>query len=388
MKYIYFDCSSGASGDMILAALLSLGVPLKKFKEAIKGLKLPVEIRVSSSKSLGFRGTAVKVITAGSSPVRNFKEVSRIIKQSKFKPAVKEKAIKVFLKLFQAESRVHGTSFDCTHLHEATADDALVDIAGSCWLLDELEANQVYFSPVNLGSGFIKTNHGLLPVPAPAVAELMIGYPVYSTGDQTELLTPTGAAILTALGKCWPEKPQLVYDRLSYGLGHKKLELMPNVLRAFYGEMDSLKLAPAVFQIEATIDDASPQLLGHFMNKALDLGALESYLTPAVMKKNRLGSKLTVLVEADKIEKLIEAIFRETTTIGVRYFPVARRVLRRETTEIRLGSQKIRIKQAFLGKEIINIQPEYEDCRRAAEALNMSLKEVIHLSLKKFKKRG
>jgi len=387
MNYVYFDCFSGASGDMILASLLSLGVPAEQFQAAVKGLKLPVEIKITRGKSMGLAGTRVQVRTSVDSPARNFDQVSKVIKQSKFEPQIKEKAISIFRRLFQAESRVHGTGFARTHLHEAAADDALVDITGSCWLLTKLEVDRVYFSPVNLGSGSIKTSHGLLPVPAPAVAELMKGYAVYSSGEQTELLTPTGAAILTTLGECWPEKPQLVYNRLGYGLGQKKLESQPNILRAFYGQSDLLELPPAVFQIEATLDDASPQLLGHFMNKTLDLGALESYLTPVVMKKNRLGTKLTILAEADKMEGLIEAVFKETTTIGLRYFPVARRVLRREITEIRLGSQKIRIKLAFLGRERVNIQPEYEDCRRAAEALKLPLKKVISLSLEKFKER-
>jgi uncharacterized protein (TIGR00299 family) protein len=388
MKYVYFDCSSGASGDMILASLLSLGIPVEEFQQAMQRLKLPVEIKVSKGKSQGLIGTRVEVLTSGQSSPRNFEEVMRVISRSRLEAEVKDKASQIFRRLFQAESRVHGTGFARTHLHEAAADDALVDITGSCWLLQQLEVDRVYFSPVNLGSGFIKTSHGLLPVPAPAVAELMKGFPVYSSGEQTELLTPTGAAILTTLGECWTEWPQLTYDQVGHGLGQKKLQLQPNVLRSFYGELNSSKLPATVFQLEATIDDSSPQVLGHFLDKALNSGALETYLTPVVMKKSRLGTKLTVLVEADKIETLIEAVFRETTTIGLRYFPVARRTLQRTITEVRLGSHRIRIKEAFLGKERINIQPEYEDCRRAAEALNLPLKKVILLSLEKFKKRG
>ena len=388
MKYVYFDCSSGASGDMILASLLSLGVPVEEFQQAIQGLKLPVEIKVSRGKSHGLAGTRVEVITSGQSSPRNFEQVSKVINRSRLEAELKAKAIQIFRRLFQAESRVHGTGFARTHLHEAAADDALVDITGSCWLLQQLEVDRVYFSPVNLGRGSIKTSHGLLPVPAPAVAELMKGYPVYSSDEQTELLTPTGAAILTTLGECWTEWPQLIYDRVGHGLGQKELQWQPNVLRSFYGELKSSKLPATVFQIEATIDDSSPQVLGHFLDKALNSGALETYLTPVVMKKSRPGTKLTVLVEADKIETLIEAIFRETTTIGLRYFPVARRTLQRTITEVRLGSHRIRIKEAFLGEERINIQPEYEDCRRAAEALNLPLKKVILLSLEKIIKRG
>jgi len=388
MKYIYFDCSSGASGDMILASLLSLGIPVEEFQQAMQRLKLPVEIKVSRGKAQGLVGTRVEVITSGQSSPRNFEEVRKVINRSRLEAEIKTKATQIFRRLFQAESRVHGTGFVRTHLHEAAADDALVDITGSCWLLQRLEVDRVYFSPVNLGSGFIKTSHGLLPVPAPAVAELMKGYPVYRSGEQTELLTPTGAAILTTLGECWTEWPQLTYDQVGYGLGQKELQLQPNVLRSFYGELNSSKLPAAVFQLEATIDDSSPQVLGYFLDKALNSGALEAYLTPVVMKKSRLGTKLTVLVEADKIDTLIETVFRETTTIGIRYFPVARRILQRTITEVKLGSHRIRIKEAFLGKERINIQPEYEDCRRAAEALNLPLKKVILLSLEKIKKRG
>lgn len=388
MKYIYFDCSSGASGDMILASLLSLGIPVEEFQQAMQRLKLPVEIKVSRGKAQGLVGTRVEVITSGQSSPRNFEEVRKVINRSRLEAEIKAKAIQIFRRLFQAESRVHGTGFVRTHLHEAAADDALVDITGSCWLLQRLEVDRVYFSPVNLGSGFIKTSHGLLPVPAPAVAELMKGYPVYRSGEQTELLTPTGAAILTTLGECWTEWPQLTYDQVGYGLGQKELQLQPNVLRSFYGELNSSKLPAAVFQLEATIDDSSPQVLGYFLDKALNSGALEAYLTPVVMKKSRLGTKLTVLVEADKIDTLIETVFRETTTIGIRYFPVARRILQRTITEVKLGPHRIRIKEAFLGKERINIQPEYEDCRRAAEALNLPLKKVILLSLEKIKKRG
>lgn len=248
-------------------------------------MKLPVEIKVSRGKSQGLIGTRVEVLTSGQSSPRNFEEVMRVISRSRLEAEVKDKASQIFRRLFQAESRVHGTGFARTHLHEAAADDALVDITGSCWLLQQLEVDRVYFSPVNLGRGSIKTSHGLLPVPAPAVAELMKGYPVYSSDEQTELLTPTGAAILTTLGECWTEWPQLIYDRVGHGLGQKELQWQPNVLRSFYGELKSSKLPATVFQIEATIDDSSPQVLGHFLDKALNSGALETYLTPVVMKK-------------------------------------------------------------------------------------------------------
>ncbi|MGQ9802155.1 MAG: nickel pincer cofactor biosynthesis protein LarC [Candidatus Saccharicenans sp.] len=385
MKFVYFDCSSGASGDMILASLLSLGVPLEDFRKAINSLKLRVEIKARKASSHGFTGMRVDVIVPDNSAGRNFSEVESLIKKSMLGAEVKESALKIFKRLFMAESRVHGRSFRTTHLHEAAADDALVDIVGTCWLLRRLRVEEVYFSPVNLGSGYVETSHGLLPVPPPAVAELMAGFPVYSSQEQTELLTPTGAAILTGLGRCLNPWPELVYEKIGYGLGRRQLRYHPNLLRAFYGKLQDFQPARKIQVIEATIDDASPQLLGNFLNRALELGALEAYLTPVVMKKNRLGNKLTIMAEIDKIDRLIEAIFRETTTIGLRYYPVERRVLRREIKEVRLKDEKIRVKVSYYGGEAVNFQPEFDDCLRVAEKLKLPLKQVITEAIKKFR---
>mgnify|MGYP003868464269 CR=1 FL=1 len=370
---------------MILASLLSLGVPLEDFRQAINNLKLRVDIKVSKASSRGFSGLRVEVVVPKNSAGRTFSEVESTIKKSRLEAEVKENALKIFKRLFEAESRVHGRSFRTTHLHEAAADDALVDIVGACWLLRRLQVAEVYFSPVNLGSGYVETSHGLLPVPPPAVAELMAGFPVYSSQEPTELLTPTGAAILTSLGRCLSPWPELVYEKIGYGLGHRDLKYHPNLLRAFYGKLQDFQPARKIQVIEATIDDASPQLLGNFLNRALELGALEAYLTPVVMKKNRLGSKLTILAEIDKIDRLTEAIFRETTTIGLRYYPVERRVLRREIKEISLKGQEIRVKVSYFGGEAINFQPEFDDCLRAAEKLKLPLKQVITEAIRKFK---
>ncbi len=385
MKFVYFDCSAGASGDMILASLLSLGVPLEDFRQAIGGLKLKVEVRARKASSKGFSGLRVEVQVPRTSSSRTFSEVTEIIYRSRLETEVKENALKIFRRLFEAESRVHGRSFKTAHLHEAAADDALVDIVGACWLLRRLRVAEVFFSPVNLGSGFVETGHGKLPVPPPAVGELMRGFPVYTSEEPVELLTPTGAAILTTLGRSLSPWPELTYEKIGYGLGQRELKFQPNLLRAFYGERELFQPARKVQVIEATIDDSSPQLLGNFINRVLELGALEAYLTPIVMKKNRLGSKLTVLAEVDKIDKLVEAIFRETTTIGLRYHPVERRALRREVQEISLRGQKIRVKVSYYGEEAVNFQPEYDDCLNLAQKLNLPLKQVITEVIKNFK---
>jgi len=384
MKYVYFDCSAGASGDMILGSLLSLGVPVGDFKSAINNLNFRAGIQVYRAQSKGFSGVRVNVVPQTGVGQRSFSEVKKIILRSKFNAEVKRKALDIFKRLFQAESKAHGQNINRAHLHEASADDALIDITGTCWLLGRLEIGSVYFSPVNVGQGFVRSAHGLLPVPPPAVAELMKGLPVYSTEEPAELLTPTGAAILSTLGKCLPNLPEIVYQKIGCGLGHKELKLHPNMLRAFYGDEKSFQPAKGLQIIEATLDDCSPQILGNFVNQILKKGALEAYLTPVVMKKNRPGTKLTVIAETDKIDALIEAVFLETTTIGVRYFPVERRVLRREIKPVQIQGEKIRLKISYLGEEAVNIQPEFEDCQKAAAKLKLPIKKIMNLAIKKF----
>ena len=386
MKYVYFDCFSGASGDMILGALLSLGVKEEDFNKAISSLKLKVRVKVEPNQSNSLAGLRVKVETTPESPARTFKEVRKIIKGSRLPAKVKENALLVFKRLFAAEARVHGQPFDRVHLHEAAADDALVDIVGCCWLLERLKVSSVYFSPVNTGQGFVLTEHGLLPVPPPAVAELMTGFTVYHSDEHTELLTPTGAAILTTLGKQWTNLPQLRYEKIGYGLGQRKLKNQPNVLRVFYGEEQEPADPPPVMLVEANLDDSSPQILGHFLNQALELGALEAFITPVVMKKNRPGHKLTLLAETDKIDRLIEAVFSETSTIGIRYYQVERRVLKREIKEINIEGVSIRVKVSGLGQKVMNVQPEYEDCRQAARKLGWPVKKIMALAVEKSNK--
>lgn len=386
MKYVYFDCFSGASGDMILGALLSLGVDEKEFLTAIESLKLKVKIRITPDQSNGLSGLRVKVETPEDSPARTFKEVRKIIENAKLRAGVKKKALLVFKRLFAAEAKVHGQTLEKVHLHEAAADDALVDVVGSCWLLDRLEVGSVYFSPVNTGQGFVQTEHGLLPVPPPAVAELMTGFTIYHTEEKTELLTPTGAAILTSLGRQLTDRTHLKYEKVGYGLGQKKLKSQPNALRVFYGEEKERFTSAPVTVIEANLDDSSPQILGHFLNRALELGALEAFITPVVMKKNRPGHKLTLLAEADKIDNLVEAVFSETSTIGLRFFPVERQILKREIREIKIESIPVRIKISYMDQKAVNIQPEYEDCLKAARKLGWPVKKIMALAVEKSNK--
>jgi uncharacterized protein (TIGR00299 family) protein len=388
MKYAYFDGSSGLSGDMILGALLDLGVDPALFQERMAGLRLPVDISVRRVRRGGFGALKVDVDVKGhEGHERTFADVERVILKSRFAPAVKDRALVIFKRLFEAEAKVHGRRFKEAHLHEAGADDALVDVVGAAVLLDELNIDDVYCSPLNVGSGWVKTSHGRLAVPPPAVAELLKNAPVYSAWVESELVTPTGAAIVSALAKRFTKLPELVYERIGRGAGTREFPEIPNILRVYYGESGNFDEAKKVYVIEATVDDASPQLLAHFLERAFEEGALDATLSPVVMKKNRLGTKLTLLAGIDRMDALIEAVFRETTSIGVRYYPVGRRVLEREFRTVRVVGEKVGIKVASLGGRPVNVQPEYEDLLKAARKTKRPLKEIAHLAVSEFAKK-
>jgi len=378
MKYAYLDASSGLSGDMCLGALLDLGVSPAAFRSFLKGLDLPVRIKIREVERSHLRALKVDVEIEGhGSHARRFKDISGLIKKADLPAGVKEHGLAVFETLFKAEAKVHGEAFDEVHLHEAGADDALVDILGTCWLAQRLDIGEFYCSPLNVGSGTVRTSHGVLPVPPPAVAEILRGVPVYSAHAAFELVTPTGAALIKTMAAKFVPFPELTYDRIGCGAGGRDLETLPNILRAFYGDRRDFAPDKRVYLLEATIDDANPQILASFMDRALELGALDVYLTPIVMKKNRLATKLTLLTEAARLETLIGVMFAETPTIGLRYFPVERRALVRRTETVRLEGRSIRVKLALLDGRVVNAQPEYEDCLAVAKARKLPLKDVI-----------
>ena len=390
MNTVYIDGSAGASGDMLLGALLDLGYPAEEFQKAIARLKLPVRIRVRRVQRGAMNGLKVDVtLTRPETPGRKYADVERVIGRSPFSGQVKKKSLAVFCALFKAEAKVHGQSFRNTHLHEAGADDALVDVVGVCYLLERLGIEKVYSSALNVGSGWVQTSHGVLPVPPPAVAELLKGLPVYSAWAEAELVTPTGAALLSVLAERFLSFPQICYERLGYGAGARDLPGFSNVLRAFGGRVETHRPAGRVYIIEANVDDASPQVLAAFLDKALKLGALDAHLTPVVMKKGRLASKLTLLAEVDKMEGLIAGVFRETTSIGVRYFPVERRVLDRSSLALKVAGQPVAVKVSRFEGETVTVQPEFSDCQKAARKSGLALREVQRRALEEYwTKRG
>ena len=389
MKYIFFDAKTGLSGDMILGALLDLGIKPSRFRSKMAGLKLPVRIEIKEVHRSHFRCLKVDThVQSPGSPARTWRDISALIKKSDFTPSVKARGLSIFKNLFEAEAKVHGCRFEDTHLHEAGADDALIDVMGCAWLAEELAVGDFYCSPLNVGEGWIKTSHGVLPVPPPAVAELLKGVTVYSAHARAELVTPTGAAIVKTVVKKFVPFPELVYDKIGAGAGSREIQGLPNILRAFYGDAAAFAPDKHVYLVEATIDDSNPQVLASFIDRAFDLGALDVNFSPVVMKKNRLGTKLTLLTALDKMDGLITAVFKETSSIGVRYHPVERRTLERTIQTVRLHGVPVGIKISTLGGERVNIQPEFSDCLTVARKKGLPVKDVLRQALEEFSKKG
>jgi len=382
VKVAYFDCFSGISGDMCLGALVDAGASLAGLRRELR--KLPVAARgVSlSARKLhraGILSTRVSVKCRDDAP-RRWKDVGGIIRQSAFSASVKSSALRVFRRLFEAEALVHGGRFDRVHLHELGALDALADVLGTLYCLEKLGVEKVFSSPVNLGGGTVRTSHGILPVPAPAVAEILKGAPVYSSGPGGECATPTGLAILREIASGFGPMPLMKLEAVGTGAGERDTAGRPNVLRVFIGEASGA--APEeVVVAETNIDDMNPQLYGHLVERLFGEGALDVYLTQVIMKKGRPGVKLTVLCPEGKFERLSGVLFAESTTIGLRFWRAGRAVLPRELRTVKTPFGNIRVKEVVLPSGERRAAPEYEECRRAAKKHNAPLARVMRAAL-------
>ena len=402
VRTLYFDAFSGASGDMILGALIDLGGDYAGLRSALAGLgRGRFELRRRKVVASTLAATKIEVrITRRDEEERSFREIAAVIRRSRLKAPVKDLAIEIFRRLCQAEGAVHGLSFDRVHLHEAGAMDAIADICGAAWLLDALAPDRIFASPLNVGSGTIECRHGTYPVPGPATARLLRGVPIYAEGAPGERVTPTGAAILSTVVSEYGPLPPIVARAIGHGAGDRVFPDRPNVLRAILGETapgdgtgatGAAPLAswtaplPAgsgeVLVIEATIDDMNPQNYGFLLERALAEGALEVFFTPIIMKKDRPGTQVTLLVPPGRFETLARLIFRETTTIGFRYRRESRRELDRALAAVKTPYGSVRLKISSERGEILHVQAEYEDCRRIAASRDVPLKEVQRAAL-------
>jgi pyridinium-3,5-bisthiocarboxylic acid mononucleotide nickel chelatase len=388
MKLAYFDCFSGISGDMTLGALVDAGCDIELLRAELRGLQVPGwELSAEKVWKNGMAATYVKVKTEDQQKHRSLSAILEILRKSQLAPRVRERASAIFANLGEAEARVHDVPLEKIHFHEVGAVDAIVDIAGACIGLHALGIEQFACSPLNVGGGTAKMAHGILPVPAPATANLLQGKPTYSNGVQKELVTPTGAAIVATLCDGFGPQPPMTVSAIGYGAGTADLEGQPNVLRIMIGEAAEKTVAgfdEEIAVIEANLDDMNPQIYGYFLEKALAAGALDVYTTPVQMKKNRPGTLLTVLCKPSDTNTLMSLIFAETTTFGARTYRAQRRTLPREFVSISTSFGDVRIKISRVNDRILHVAPEYDDCRKLAVENNVPLQRVISEALRAY----
>ena len=387
MKTLYFDCFAGASGDMILGALIAAGVEPEAFKQQLSLLGVTgYKIDFETVDRSGISATYARVQTPHEHAHRHLADILKIIYGSRLSDSIKDRAARIFARLAEAEARVHNQPVAEVHFHEVGALDAIIDVVGAAIGFELLGIERFVASPLHVGSGTVDMDHGRYPVPPPAVAELLKGVPFYSTDIIGELVTPTGAAIITTVCDDYGPIPQLKLERAGYGAGTREYKKFPNALRVLVGEQESGSVMKSVgtmgsaserlWMIETNMDDISPQILGHVMERAFDLGALDCYFTSVQMKKNRPGVLLSILCRNQQRGTLTELLFSETTTLGIRAYEVERRALERSIVTVETQYGPIDVKVAQLNGHIIKEMPEYEQCRQAAREANVPLRMV------------
>jgi hypothetical protein len=386
MKMCYIDAFSGISGDMTVGALLDAGAPADALLDALRSLDTGAEYEVERTRRGGMAASKFHVILSESSNSahRHLDHILTMIDQAPISDRAKADASRVFQQLGEAEARVHGIPIERVHFHEVGAADSIADIVGACVAFDLLGVEEIHSSAINVGSGTVKTEHGVLPVPAPATAELLKGRPIYSRGPAIELTTPTGAALAATLSANFGGPPAMSVHSIGYGAGDHDFKDHANVLRVLIGEASGAAEAMLVSVMEANIDDSSPQVLGYALERLLEAGALDAAILPLQMKKNRPGALLQVIARPEHREKLARIIFAETSTLGLRIYSAERRVLLREAVEVTTPFGKVRGKLSATG----SFSPEYEDCKAAAVRTGVPLREVLAAAAEAFRKIG
>jgi uncharacterized protein (TIGR00299 family) protein len=414
-RILYFDCFNGASGDMVLGALLDAGLPLEELRRALGSLALE-GAGVSAARVLRAGVSATKFIVEehganahqhshhhepdhanahghehghdhehehGHAPAaahqhahRSLAEINQLIERSALSPSAQTRAKELFHHLGEAEAAIHQIPIDKIHLHEVGALDSIIDIVGAVFALEWFHADRIISSPLNVGGGMVHSAHGHFPVPAPATVKLLAGAPVYSSGVQSELVTPTGALLVTRYATSFGPVPAMTIERVGYGAGDRDLPATPNVLRVLIGESTDQPRTERIVVLQSELDDMNPQLFGIVMERLYAAGALDVFFASVQMKKNRPGTLLTVLSRPEQREELSAIVFRETTTIGVRYHEVLRERLEREIVAVPTPLGTVRFKVARLGDTIVNAAPEFEDCLRIASERHVPVKEV------------
>mgnify|MGYP003586436801 CR=1 FL=1 len=395
MKTLYLDTFSGASGNMLLGLLIDLGANRELVLKEIAKLNIgKYEIKITRVDKSGIDSTylgvdyeefghgllnKIKKLTSDSAHFRNLKSILQILENSDLNTEIRSKAEAVFTALAKAEAKVHGKTLHEVHFHEVGAVDTIIDIVGCVIALNSLGIQKVLAGRVQTGRGFIKCAHGLMPIPAPATAELLKTIPNYPGNIEKELITPTGAALLSVLVDEFVDMPDnFAVEKVGYGAGTWDLEI-PNVIRGYLGELQANPTTSKdeLYVLESNIDDMSPQFYEHVIRQIMAHGANDAWITPIIMKKSRPANTLSVLLKGELLDTITQIILRETTAIGVRYYPVERKIADRSFTQVVLASgHKVNVKYSYYNGELINAMPEYDDCLKVATELNIPLKQV------------
>ena len=399
MRILYFDCFAGAAGDMILGALLDAGLPFDELKHALGSLAVEGwDVSVDRVIKKGLSATKFRVhpLSLAHHGHHSLQEIETAIGRSALTVAGKARAMAMFHRLASAEAAIHGTSLDQVHLHEVGAVDSIIDIVGVVFGLEWFKADRIVVSPLNVGGGMVRSAHGIFPVPAPATVALLKDAPIYSSGIQSELLTPTGALILSEYASSYGPVPAMRVQQVGYGAGDRELAETPNVVRVLVGEsVDDRGDAPLgasasamrIVVLECEIDDMNPQIFGPLMDTLYAAGALEVFYSAVQMKKNRPGTLMTIVARPDHREQLTAIVFRESTTIGVRYQEMSRDCLDREMVTVDTAVGPVRFKIARQNGQVVNAQPEFDDLVKRAAERGIPIKEVQALAQKAWLER-
>jgi len=385
MKTVYLDCASGISGDMTLGALIDAGVDLAAIQQGIDSLGLPdCRLVTTEVTKNGFRATQLTVEHEPEHVHRHLHDITKMIAGSSLTKKQKDTATRIFRRLAEAEAKVHGTTIEKVHFHEVGAVDSIADVVGAAIGLDLLGAQRIVCSPIPTGTGSITIAHGRCSIPAPATAELLTGIPLAESDVEAELTTPTGAAIAATVVDRFGPPPAMTTETIGYGAGQRDLAAQPNLLRLLVGRSDDSPPADQVWALQTNLDDISGELVGHCTTLLAEAGALDVYTTAIQMKKNRPGITLSVLCLAADVAKMENLLFRETTTLGVRRWPVQRHTLKRRPHSVETSWGPVEGKLAFLADGPPRFSPEYESCRHVAGEHNVPLAKVYEAAREAF----
>ena len=380
MKILYFDCFSGISGDMTLAALLDLGLPQEKLRLELEKLDMKnYNLNIFQARRSGISAAGLEVkVGPGEESHRHFSDIRKIIEDSSLQAGVKKTSLAIFQRLAEAEAKIHAQRVEEVHFHEVGAVDSIVDIVGTAIGIEYFQPGEILSSELPMGRGFVQCEHGRLPLPAPATLEILKGYPLKSGDIEGELVTPTGAAIVATLSSKVTSFPIMTPEKIGYGMGKKEFPDRPNLLRLVFGEASEAHLTDSVTILETNIDDMNPEFYDYLMERLFECGALDVSLSPLLMKKNRPGTLLRVIAQEHDAKALSDLILRESTSLGVRRYAAHRNKLPREIKEIETKYGRIRVK--ISGD--LRFQPEYEDCKRIALEKRIPIQEVYQEAMK------